>query len=226
MTKGKKIVYVNGFDVRNLHDPEFGICERRNPERSVRHACLYIPEGEIWIDEAVKDETDSLVAVLDFEDRYLRADTDFRAFREILKKEFADPASFDLKEATRRTYEKKGSFIREVDGGMVREKIDPYFVLGGHHLVYEYIPEGEIWLDAKMSKEVLKYTLVHECVERVLMERGVIYDTAHDYATATEKEARRRDGIFLAGDEEFEEKAKAGKETIMEKLLSENTEKK
>lgn len=219
MSKGRKIVYVNGFDVRNLHDPEFGICERRNPDRSVRHACLYIPEGEVWIDEAVKDETDFQLEVLDFEDRYLRADIDFPTFREVLKKEFADPESFDLKKATRRFYEKKKIFIREIDGGIVRRKLDPYFVLGGHHLVYPYIPKGEIWLDAKMPKEVLKYTLVHECVERVLMERGVRYDTAHDYATATEKEARRRDGIYLAGDEN-PPKARTGKDTVMEKLLS------
>src|SRR3989344_830534 len=187
MPKGRKKVYVNGFDVRNLHDSEFGICERRNPARAVSHA--YIPEGEVWIDEAVKDETSFLLEVNDFEDRYLRSDTDFRAFREVLKKEFADPESFDLKKATRRSYEKKGVFIREVNGGMVRKNIDPYFVLGGHHLIYQYIPDGEVWLDAKMPKEVLKYTLVHECVERALMERGANYDTAHDYATATDREA-------------------------------------
>ena len=103
---------------------------------------------------------------------------------------------------------------------MVRKNIDPYFVLGGHHLIYPYIPDGEVWLDAKMPKEVLKYTLVHECVERALMERGANYDTAHDYATATDREARRRDGIYIAGDEDFK-KTKAGKNTIMEKLLSE-----
>ena len=95
MTKGRKIVYVNGFDVQNLHDLEFGICERRNPDRAVMHASLYIPEGEIWIDEAVKDETKFLLEIMDFEDRYLRADTDFRAFREVLKKEFSNPESFD-----------------------------------------------------------------------------------------------------------------------------------
>jgi len=225
MTKGRKIVYVNGFDVQNLHDLEFGICERRNPDRAVMHASLYIPEGEIWIDEAVKDETKFLLEVMDFEDRYLRADTDFRAFREVLKKEFSNPESFDLKKATRRSYEKKGVPIREIDGGIVRKMLDPYFVLGGHHLVYSYIPKGEVWLDAKMSKEIKKYTLIHECVELALMERGANYSVAHDYATATEKEARRRDGTYLASDEDFE-KPKTGKETIMEKLLAEQKEQK
>ena len=95
MTKGRKIVYVNGFDVRNLHDPEFGISERKNPERAVMRACLYIPEGEIWIDEAVKDETKFLLEVMDFEDRYLRADMDFREFRGVLTKEFSNPEIFD-----------------------------------------------------------------------------------------------------------------------------------
>ena len=217
MFKGRKVVYVNGFDVRNLHDTEFGICERWQPERALSHS--YIPEGEVWIDEATKDETEFLLEVVDFEERYLRSDTDSRAFREVLKKEFSDVKSFDLKKATRRSYKKKGVFIREVDGGIVREKLDPYFVLGGHHLVYPYIPKGEIWLDAKMPKDVLKYTLVHECVERTLMERGANYDTAHDYATATEKEARRRNGIYLAGDEDFK-KTRTGKDTIMERLLS------
>src|SRR3989344_1911531 len=220
MTKGRKIVYVNGFDVRNLHDPEFGISERKNPERAVMRACLYIPEGEIWIDEAVKDETKFLLEVMDFEDRYLRADMDFREFREVLTKEFSNPESFDLKKATRRSYEKKGVFVREVDGGIVRRTLDPYFVLGGHHLIYLYITEGEIWLDAKMPKEVLKYTLIHECVELALMHRKIDYNTAHDYATAAEKEARRRDGLYIGGDEDAQ-KMKAAKNTIIEKLLLE-----
>ncbi|MDZ4385043.1 MAG: hypothetical protein U0944_01355, partial [Candidatus Moranbacteria bacterium] len=80
-------------------------------------------------------------------------------------------------------------------GREVRAKLDPDFFLGGHNLVYGYVPKNEIWIDDAQDGREIKYTLLHELHEAKLMEKGTSYDNAHDFSLATEKAARRNDGF-------------------------------
>jgi len=83
-----------------------------------------------------------------------------------------------------------------VDGAIVRQYLDPEFTQGGHHLVYPYIPKGEIWIEKAVRPKERPFILNHELVERRLMSRGTSYDAAHEYATAAEKDLRRQHGGF------------------------------
>ena len=80
----------------------------------------------------------------------------------------------------------------QVDGSIVRRYLDPEFILGGHDLVYSYVPANTIWLDAHMDPREMPYILLHEETERRLMSQKESYDFAHEIATVTDKEARRR----------------------------------
>ena len=92
-----------------------------------------------------------------------------------------------------------------VGGGVSRGHLDPEFIFGGHDLVYpDYIPRGEIWLDDKTDPAELPYVLLHEMVERKLMEEGKPYHVAHEYATVADKEAKRKDAIaWYPGDPDY-----------------------
>lgn len=82
-----------------------------------------------------------------------------------------------------------------VDGKFIRDNIDPDFTEGGHHYVYGWIPESEIWLDDH-NRDELQYILVHELHERSLMAKGVDYDTAHEQANIKEQEARHASALI------------------------------
>ena len=77
----------------------------------------------------------------------------------------------------------------------MRRYLDPYFVLGGHDLVYSYIPKNTVWLDDVIDQKELPYILLHEKEERNIMEKGKSYDVAHRFAIAIDQEARIKDGL-------------------------------
>ncbi len=85
--------------------------------------------------------------------------------------------------------------IFRVDGEAVREMsaeaVD--FVEGGHWLVYDFIPRGEIWIERLRSSEDEMFILIHEFTE-VLAMLGLRldYDRAHgDIANPFESVCRR-----------------------------------
>ena len=77
-----------------------------------------------------------------------------------------------------------------VDGLYVRNKIFIDF-LAGHHVVDPYIPEGEIWLDRAIPKAEIKYYLMHELMEALLMANTELaYDDAHKLVSEIEMAGR------------------------------------
>ncbi|MCI0479112.1 hypothetical protein L0Y59_01060, partial [Candidatus Uhrbacteria bacterium] len=123
----------------------------------------------------------------------------FRLIREKAKKTLTHPKKAKVQVV--KTL-KKGAFkVVFVDGATVRANLDPYFLLGGHHLVYPYVPKGEIWVDDRQDPKELKYTILHEVDEHERMAKGMTYDDAHDFALATERMHRRKDGVadFVRG---------------------------
>ncbi len=168
-----QIRYVNGFLIRNTLDDDFGIIHE--PTQDISHFAtkFYIPEGEVWIDHCFKDEEKFL---LDLESYKVSGEP---APNYVIKSEMID-----------------GLNVKDVDGALVRQYLDPEFIFGGHDLVYpSYIPAGEIWLDNKMDPSEREFILLHEQVERELMSKGKSYDVAHEFATVSDKELRRARGV-------------------------------
>lgn len=81
--------------------------------------------------------------------------------------------------------------VKFVDGERVRAK-HCEFALGGHPLVYPFVPKGEVWLERMRSSASYRFTFAHEMIEIILMkELRYPYLKAHDIANRLEGELRR-----------------------------------
>jgi hypothetical protein len=190
MMRGMTIKIVDTAKIRNTIDTDF--------DGVGTHADFpYIPLGEMWVDKWLKDEKGLFVALWKLE-RSMRGKP-FRLIRERAKKTFVVPKTAML--VVKKTVRKGPTKILYVDGASVRKGFDPYFLLGGHDLVYPYIPKHEVWIDVKSDPKEWKYSLIHELDERERMSKGLSYDDAHDFALAAERMARRKDGVadFIRG---------------------------
>lgn len=88
----------------------------------------------------------------------------------------------------------QGQTIWVVHGGRVHRLLYPHFLSGGNDQRYRYTPENEVWIDHRMGLSELRYTILHELLERKLMrERGWSYNRAHKEALAAEEKARLND---------------------------------
>ncbi len=179
-----KIRYVNGAKIRNTTNTDFAGFATHVYDAAV-------PTGELWIEDYLKPEKDLILHMAETEKRYERRS--FAFIRARLQKEAlarGNPPPFVKKR------ERRGSLtIVSVDGAVVRAHLDPYFFLGGHDMVYSYIPKNEIWIDARNYPKDNRFTVIHELHERALMARGMDYASAHDYAIAEERHHRRKQGV-------------------------------
>lgn len=78
-----------------------------------------------------------------------------------------------------------------VDGAAVRRDIDIDYVAGGHDLRYEYIPDGEVWIDDSQSNEDVAAVMLHELHERFRMALDITYEDAHNESSELEKQYRK-----------------------------------
>lgn len=86
---------------------------------------------------------------------------------------------------------REGQGIWIVDGFKVVRDLYPPFVMGGNDQRYRFNPDDDIWIDNRIGVEELGYTIAHELIERRLMlEKGMTYDKAHNQGLALEKEMR------------------------------------
>ncbi|MBI5654669.1 hypothetical protein HZC53_03395 [Candidatus Uhrbacteria bacterium] len=185
-----KIKIVDGWKIRNTVETDFSGWGT--------HADYpLIPLGEIWLDRYLKPERKLILDLIRLE-RSMRGKS-FRLIRAEAKKTLTAPNK--SKPRVIKTQKFGKTKIVYVDGADVRSQIDPYFLLGGHDLVYDYIPKNEIWIDTRCYEQEWVYTLIHENHERELMARGMAYDNAHDFALAAERMARRKDKVadFVRG---------------------------
>lgn len=180
---------VDGWKIRNTIDTDFSSWGDNS-------SYPYIPKGEMWVDKFLKPEA-ALFEELAKLERRMRGKP-FAQIRKQAAKELTN-RKFKLDITARK---KRGNIeILLVDGFSVRSSMDPYFVLGGHDLVYSYIPKNQVWIDTRQDPREIEYTLVHEVLERKLMSGGMAYDSAHDFALAAERKARRDDKVadFIRG---------------------------
>lgn len=199
----KKIRYVDGFFIRNHLDPDFPIM--RYPSISGYAPRYYIPTNEIWMDKQFKKEKNFFVALekIRYDKKY--TNLSYKKLREIMKKQLCKKGP--ILNFIRATEQKGKLTIQYVDGAIVRQYLDPEFVLGGHSLVYDYVPKNEIWVDALQDPREVPYLILHEITEYNHMIKGMNYDQAHDIATAYDKAQKRADGVgSYPGDENYTSK--------------------
>lgn len=80
-----------------------------------------------------------------------------------------------------------------VDGEEVRNKISVDFTMGGHGYVYDFVPKDEVWVEDLKSDFDKKATILHELIEKYLMQRYEMdYEPAHSIATKVEYAMRKQ----------------------------------
>lgn len=83
-----------------------------------------------------------------------------------------------------------------VDGTRIRDEISPDFIGGGHHFVYPWIPENEIFIEVSTPAADRDAYILHELRERAMMIRGMEYEAAHEMATQLEQHVRDNPGAM------------------------------
>jgi hypothetical protein len=92
--------------------------------------------------------------------------------------------------------------VRIVDGNLARSYYKTDYTQGGHGFVYPWVPKPQIWIEDGVDHREMKYIVCHEYLERRLMrDRGMVYDGAHEIASKLEYDLRKGRGLtpLLAG---------------------------
>lgn len=180
-----RVKIVDGYRIRNTMDVEFSMIADRG-------TFPYVPKDEVWLERYYLPEKAEVLARFVAKRRLARRHGYERA-KAMLRPSPAPAAarSCRLRSLGRRA----GAAIWLVRGRDVRSALDPNFCFGGHWLVYDYVPRGEVWLDDAVAAKERPFILAHELYELALMRRGKGYSDAHDHANAAEKEARRAAGV-------------------------------
>ena len=188
-----RVQYVDGYKIRQELDVDFNIIHFRHTNPAFFISKWYIPVGEIWLDYKFRAEEEFLVKM---------ETTPMQDFsRSAYVKKFISRGK-PKKLVNHEEKQPDGLTVQRVVGAQVRRYIDPQFVIGGHDLVYDYVPRRTVWIEQTLDKRDWPHILKHEAYERSLMEQGKPYDIAHDYACAAERESRRAAGGGYIGDED------------------------
>jgi hypothetical protein len=84
-------------------------------------------------------------------------------------------------------FQGRPSKVDKVDGKWVRENLDSDFTMGGHWLVYSYVPKNQVWIERMRNPEEDKYNLGHELDEvHDMQENDEPYHPAHESAKERE----------------------------------------
>lgn len=153
-----------------------------------------VPVAEFWLDRTYEhDEYDHFIEHM-------------RKEYELMKKgksyEIAIHVASELEEKARKPDKDDELYIKLlkkigklniwlVNGKLVRDKYDVNFTAGGHDLVYNYIPDHEVWIDNKINVKGRPAVVLHEMYERKKMENRIPYLSAHQGATIKERKFRR-----------------------------------
>lgn len=69
--------------------------------------------------------------------------------------------------------------IKFVNGAEIRNNKDTKFIRDGHHYIYSFIPQAEIWVDVDLPEIDRTTAICHAIIERFLMR-----DLAQSHAIA------------------------------------------
>jgi hypothetical protein len=201
-TRGEYQVWlVDGAYIRGHIDEEF-----TNFGQHYRYP--YIPDKEFWIDqEAGHDERtffidhllvehDLMLKGASYADALMQADRIERRERrragDVRKLTLQGKTLPDGVSVHERLWKKleNGVSVWIINGRMVRSGFDIDFTAGGHDHVYEFVPEGEIWIDDAIEQKERGFVLLHELHERNRMATGESYSTAHNESSRLEYHCR------------------------------------
>ena len=201
-TRGDYQVWiVDGSYVRGHMDEEF-----TNFGQHYRYT--YIPEKEFWVDkEAGHDERAFFIEHLLIEhnlmakgalygDALTQADRVERKERrragDVRKVTHQGKELPDAGKVHERLWKKleNGVSVWIVNGRLVRSGFDIDFTAGGHDHVYEFVPEGEVWIDDDIEEKERGFVLLHELHERNRMIEGLSYSKAHAESSRLEFRCR------------------------------------
>ena len=198
--RGKiNIWMVDGKKIRSEADEEFS-----NFGQHYRYK--YIPEYEFWLDvEGKRDERKYFIDHLLTEWKLMKSGWSYEKALEVgdleekseraKNEKIIGPAECSKAHVELWGKTKGGLEVWIVDGKLVRSSFFIDFTEGGHHFVYPWVPEKEVWIDNDVVKEEREYVLLHELFERGLMKIGWEYHKAHRLASRIEWNCRhgRRD---------------------------------
>jgi hypothetical protein len=192
---------VDGSYIRGHLDEEF-----TNFGQHYRYP--YIPDKEFWIDkEAEHDERSFFIDHLLVEHDLMSKGAPYeKAIVEADRAERKERRrSGDVAKATRHGQQlPDGQSVHEhlwkglengvrvwiVNGRLVRSIFDIDFTAGGHDHVYEFVPQGEVWIDDAIIEKERGFVLLHELHERNRMSEGWPYGKAHTESSRIEFRCR------------------------------------
>ena len=202
---------VNGFAVRDFAKPneEFGNFATRAEFPNL------IPKNEIWISEkiAAREGVFFIANALtqckrEAEGAKHKAYDDGIAVERLLRTkltgiDFRDgkphaevPQAIYQQEYIRLPDPKGPVVVSIVDGNLVRSYYKTDYTEGGHGYVYPWVPRPEIWIDDGVDRREVPFIVCHEYLERRLMrDRKIEYDTAHEIASRLEFDIRKTAGV-------------------------------
>lgn len=193
---------VDGLWVRKYIQKEFtNFAHHETAPRGIGgDAFKEIPENEFWIDLAVNPEEIPYFIDHLLVEHFLMTERGFnyqRAEQEGIKVEERERHRGRFKERKVtinpeiQLLQKVGDVeIWLIDGKVVRDKLDPRFVAGGHSEVYDYIPDHHIWIDNASVRADWPFYTVHELHEFKNMQTGKDYLEAHKIASRIEYKTR------------------------------------
>lgn len=193
---------VDGEKIRQELDIEF-------PNFAMWPDFSYIPKNELWLDkEHHPDERqffiDHLLAqwivLKSGQDNTTAVNKAYRVERSERAKAGDKAKVFDSKGQPHpnSVHEKllstttTGLKIYLINGRLVRSAFFIDFMDGGHHFVYPWVPQDEIWIDDDLSPSEYPFVILHELFERQLMSEGHSYNYSHPKASKIELECHQQ----------------------------------
>jgi hypothetical protein len=192
---------VDGSYIRGHMDEEF-------TNFGQHYSFSYIPKEELWIERETKaNEQQFFIDHLLIEHRLMARGVPYdKALSEadrLEKRERRRAGDIrrlthhgkdlpDGREVHERLWKKleNGVSVWIVNGRLVRSVFDIDFTEGGHDYVYEFVPEGEVWIDDAIEEKERGYVLLHELHERNRMAKGWPYNKAHAESSRFEYRCR------------------------------------
>ena len=168
----------------------------------------YIPEKEFWIDHEAEHnekaffiehllvEHDLMAKGASYADALTQADRVERRERrragDVRKVTHHGKELPDAGIVHERLWKRleNGVSVWIVNGRLVRSAFDIDFTAGGHDHVYEFVPEGEVWIDDAIEEKERGFVLIHELHERKHMAEGIPYNQAHAESSRLEFHCR------------------------------------
>ena len=170
----------------------------------------FIPPDEIWIDELTKPiEWPFFIERARMENRLMGTGLDYQqasAKAQVIERRERERARVQhthiklplaqeeiLKRVHKgllQTFSNEQVKVWLVDGKAVRDFLLVDYAEGGHDLVYDLVPKGEIWLEDTMEPQERHLVLLHDLHERALMRGGKHYQHSHLGATIVEDYCR------------------------------------